>query len=121
MLFHEVGCKRLAEAVPAQFWRHFETRLSRCCYDDMQIVPHGLVGDALAAFCQEERWIGLGIGEVRANTFFVDAHCILGKRREDRLAYPLARALCPFPIPGLIAIALVKEIAMGSQGIQVAD
>ena len=66
MLFHEVGGKRLAEAVPAQFWRHVESRLSCCCYDDMQIVPHGLVGDALAAFRQEECWIALGIGEVRS-------------------------------------------------------
>ena len=62
-----------------------------------------------------------GIGEVRADMFFVDAHRLLGKRREDRLAYALARALGPFPMPGLDAIALVKEVAMGSQSIKVAD
>ena len=54
-------------------------------------------------------------GKFGRDEFFVDAHRLLGKRREDRLAYALARALGPFPMPGLDAIALVKEVAMGSR------
>ena len=89
MLLHEVGGKRLAQAVPAEFRRHVEPRLSRFLRDHVEIVPHGLVADALSAFREEERCIGPGIGEVRADVVFIDTHRILRKRGEDRLAYPL--------------------------------
>src|SRR6266487_3958474 len=107
--------------MPAQFWRHVETGLSRFFCNDVQIVPHRFVADAPTAFREEKRRIGFGIGKVRADAVFVDAQGILRKRSEDRFAYPLARPLGSLSMPGLKAIVLVKEVSMRSQGIQMAD
>src|SRR6266496_1556667 len=107
--------------MPAQFWRHVETGLSRFFCNDVQIVPHRFVADAPTAFREEKRRIGFGIGKVRADAVFVDAQGILRKRSEDRFAYPLARPLGSLFMPGLKAIVLVKEVSMRSQGIQMAD
>src|SRR5207302_10637402 len=85
MLLHEIGSKRFAETVPAQLWRHFEPCSSGFLHDDIQVVPHRLVTYPLAALCEEKCGLGPGVGKVRADMFFVDAHGSLGKRCEDRL------------------------------------
>jgi len=79
------------------------------------------VSDALSAFREEERCIGPGIGEVRADVVLIDTHGILRKRGEDRFANPFSRPFGSFPMPRLDAIVLVKEVTMGAEGIQVAD
>src|SRR6266567_3324642 len=107
--------------MPTQLRRQCQTCLSPLFHNAMQIVPHRLVGDALATFCQEECRIGLRIGEVRADAVFVDAHGGLSKWRKNRLANPFARAFGSFPIASLDAIVLVKEVAMCSQGIEMQD
>src|SRR5947209_15098151 len=112
MLLHEVGSKRFPQAVPTQLRRQGQTRLSPFFHDAMQIVPHRLVADALATFCQEKCGVGLRIGEVRADALFIDAHGRLSKRGENGLAYPFARALGALAIARLDAILLVKEVTV---------
>ncbi len=121
IVFHEIGGKRLAETVPAQFRRHFKPSFSRLLHYAVEIVPHCLVADAFTTFCEEECRIGLGIGEVGADMFFVSAYIILRKWRENGFTHTLARTLRTLPIPGLDAIVFIEEVSMSSEGIQVAD
>src|SRR5437764_10639645 len=112
------GVKRISQSVQTELERQLVTCLSPFFHDAMQIVPHRLVADALATFCQEKCGVGLRIGEVRADALFIDAHGRLSKRGENGLAYPFARALGALAMPRLDAIMLVKEVTVSSEGIQ---